>query len=325
MRLDQFIYELSYRQGHLQHVSDSLSRLPLPTEIELDDEGEPLSAAYMMITDLREFETGQDEVDIEYVYSSRLDVDDDDAEEPPESSDDDGDPRSPSKRSSTSKRRAPRCVAISQGLLDDDPATSKRRQLATKSFTLVKNALFRIDGENKRLVVSTVLTTRLVSRFHDSPLHCNVGRKGVIHQLRDRYYWNQMQRDVGDYISGCSDCRKAKPARPKRAGLLQQRHRGGDLEILSIDLFVPLSVSGRDSSYKRLIPSRTTAPSQHSRRRRPRRSSRDSSTTSFFKDSYGARSPSRTMEVNSKMNSSGPAFSNCARPLSWVARMATAH
>ena len=43
MRLGQFNYEFSYRPGHLQHVSGSLSRLPLPTGIELDDEGEPLS------------------------------------------------------------------------------------------------------------------------------------------------------------------------------------------------------------------------------------------------------------------------------------------
>ena len=55
-----------------------------------------------------------------------------------------------------------------------------------------------------------------------------------------------MQRDVDDYISECLDYRKAKATPPKRAGLLQQRHRGGDLEVLSIDLFGPLPVSGRD-------------------------------------------------------------------------------
>ena len=51
-----------------------------------------------------------------------------------------------------------------------------------------------------------------------------------------------------DFISECLDCRKAKTAPPKRAGLLQQRYRGGDLEVLSIDVFGPLPVSGRDKN-----------------------------------------------------------------------------
>jgi len=136
MRLDQFNYELSYRPGHLQHVSDFLSRLHLPTEIEPGDDGEPLSAAYIMITDLREFETGQGEVDIEYVYSSRLDVGDYDADEPPESCDDDGDTPVTVKEIIDKQETCPRCVAIRQGLLDDNPATSKRRRRARKHFTL---------------------------------------------------------------------------------------------------------------------------------------------------------------------------------------------
>ena len=194
---------------------------------------------------MREFETGQGEVDIEHVYSSRLDVDDYDADEPPESSDDDGDPPFTVKEIIDKQETCPRCVAIRQGLLDDDPATSKRRRRATKNFTLVKNALFRIDGENKRLVVPTVLTKRLISQFHDSLLHGHVGREGVLHQLRDSFYWSQMQRDVDDYISECLDCRKAETTPTKRAGLLQQRHRGGDLEVISIDLFGPFPVNGR--------------------------------------------------------------------------------
>jgi len=55
-----------------------------------------------------------------------------------------------------------------------------------------------------------------------------------------------MQRDVGDYISECLDCHKAKTVPPKCAGLLQQRNRGSDLEVLSTDLFGPLPMSGRD-------------------------------------------------------------------------------
>ena len=49
MRLEELNHELGYRPGAEQPVADCLSRNPLPQEIELDKDGEPLSAGYVLI------------------------------------------------------------------------------------------------------------------------------------------------------------------------------------------------------------------------------------------------------------------------------------
>jgi len=56
MRLETFDNDLRYRAGKDQPVADCLSRNPIDKEIELDADGEPASAAYLVTSTHRTIE-----------------------------------------------------------------------------------------------------------------------------------------------------------------------------------------------------------------------------------------------------------------------------
>jgi len=51
MRLEEFNHELQYRPGHMQPVSDCLSRNPIAKDVELDKDGEPVSTVFATASD----------------------------------------------------------------------------------------------------------------------------------------------------------------------------------------------------------------------------------------------------------------------------------
>mmetsp|Transcript_30978 Transcript_30978/g.99946 ORF Transcript_30978/g.99946 Transcript_30978/m.99946 type:complete len:96 (-) Transcript_30978:12-299(-) len=79
MRLETFENELRYRAGKDQPVADCLSRNPIEEEIDLDDDGVPTSAAYLVTSTHR---TIDGEIELK-CYTAAVD-DEFEADESPE-------------------------------------------------------------------------------------------------------------------------------------------------------------------------------------------------------------------------------------------------
>mmetsp|Transcript_19126 Transcript_19126/g.61523 ORF Transcript_19126/g.61523 Transcript_19126/m.61523 type:complete len:576 (+) Transcript_19126:1815-3542(+) len=118
------------------------------------------------------------------------------------------------------------------------------REKVQKKFEVVDDVLYRTLDEERLPVVPLELRDRVIEEHHDSPLYGHAGRDATVGHIQKRYYWPNLQRDVGKYIDSCLICKKAKSTPPRRFGLIQQSNRGGDCQALSIDLFGPLPGGG---------------------------------------------------------------------------------
>ena len=81
---------------------------------------------------------------------------------------------------------------------------------------------------------------------HEGALQGHTGTSNTAAYLRERYWWNNLHKDVADFVKKCDICRRARTPQPKRHGLLQQPVRVGDLRLVGIDLFGPLPMGGRN-------------------------------------------------------------------------------
>ncbi|XP_019239167.1 PREDICTED: uncharacterized protein LOC109219182 [Nicotiana attenuata] len=84
-----------------------------------------------------------------------------------------------------------------------------------KNFTLNENGVMRLDG---RLFVPNVddLRKAIMVEAHSSRYSTHPGYTKMYHDLRDIYWWNNMKRDIADYVSRYLNCQqvKAKHQRP---------------------------------------------------------------------------------------------------------------
>ena len=245
MRLEEFNHSLNYRPGKDQPVSDCLSRNPIPQEIEVDEEGHPLSA-YLVTSLVRK--VGET---CEYDVAMVAVADEDISYRPEEPAEEDNEEDEQEVYEPVSLQEIVReqancdlCKRIKEHL---SSPLKKTRQRVEKKFVVKDDFLARIEGDEVKLVVPASLRTRLIRQHHDSPISGHVGRNATVDQLQRRFYWPNLAADVGDYVGKCLKCLKAKIPRPRRHGLLQQAERGGDLQVLSIDLIGPLP--GRGAKY----------------------------------------------------------------------------
>ena len=242
MRLEEFNHSLNYRPGKDQPVSDALSRNPLPEEIDVDEDGVPRSA-YMVLSDANSHQHGL-ETSVSFVsVQEHVEYQHDPEEPPDEFTEEDFLSEANQDPVTTDEIRNAQaadetCQRIREHLASDD---EKLRKNASLKFQVYKDALFHIESDQTvRMVVPESLRYRVIREYHDSPWSGHVGRQATVDQLQRRFYWPNLQADVQKYINSCITCQKARSVRQKRAGLLQQADRGGDLQVLSIDLYGPL-------------------------------------------------------------------------------------
>jgi ribonuclease HI len=56
---------------------------------------------------------------------------------------------------------------------------------------------------------------------HETPYSIHPGNTKIYMDLKERFWWNNMKRDVAEYIAKCDVCSRVKAERQKPAGLLQ--------------------------------------------------------------------------------------------------------
>ncbi|MBJ4073146.1 hypothetical protein JGD38_25985, partial [Salmonella enterica subsp. enterica serovar Corvallis] len=75
----------------------------------------------------------------------------------------------------------------------------------------------------KRLVVPKDMELRnlILREAHDSPLSIHPGATKMYQDLRQRFWWTRMKREIAQFVAECDVCRRVKAEHQRPAGLLQ--------------------------------------------------------------------------------------------------------
>lgn len=101
-------------------------------------------------------------------------------------------------------------------------------QIESRSFILLKNNLF-IDSidSSKTLpsprihVTDSEFKLEILRSRHDAPSAGHPGQVRTFELITRNYYWENMRKELYDYVDKCDTCQRNKSPRHKTFGLLQ--------------------------------------------------------------------------------------------------------
>ena len=115
----------------------------------------------------------------------------------------------------------PDLVAIINSLKDGSNSSNKNYS----RYALVEGTLYRrinFNGQTRfALCVPYQWTTSVLMAGHDSSLAGHVGRDKSYENIRAKYFWKNMYKDMSDYVNTCHECQKHKYTNQMRPGLCQ--------------------------------------------------------------------------------------------------------
>ena len=65
------------------------------------------------------------------------------------------------------------------------------------------------------------IKTKLLTKAHSSPFSMHPGSTKMYQDLKQVHWWQNMKREVADFVSRCLVCQQVKALRQKRVGLLK--------------------------------------------------------------------------------------------------------
>jgi len=97
--------------------------------------------------------------------------------------------------------------------------SKKVKEGSTPDFTLKKGVL-RYRG---RLCVPKIdeLRKELLKESHESTLSTHPGSTKMYRDLKSRYWWLGMKKDIAQFVARCLTCQRVKTEHQKPGGLLQ--------------------------------------------------------------------------------------------------------
>ena len=75
----------------------------------------------------------------------------------------------------------------------------------------------------------------------------HLGTDAMYYKIAERYYWNQMYRDIKEYVKTCKKCQKRQKG--KRSEPLHPIQVGRAFERIGIDLVGPLPITKQNNRY----------------------------------------------------------------------------
>ncbi|GJU65813.1 putative reverse transcriptase domain-containing protein [Tanacetum coccineum] len=113
----------------------------------------------------------------------------------------------------------------------------------------------RNDGElyyldQMRVPLKGDVRTLIMDEAHKSKYYVHLGANKMYYDLRDRYWWPSMKKDIAVYVSKCLTCLKDKAEHQRPSGLLQQpelcewKWEGIDMDFVTK---LPRTSSGHDT------------------------------------------------------------------------------
>ncbi|GKG04119.1 putative reverse transcriptase domain-containing protein, partial [Tanacetum coccineum] len=91
------------------------------------------------------------------------------------------------------------------------------------NMTLQLSIKDRILAAQKEAVpLKGEVRTLMMDEAHKSKYSVHPGADKMYYDLRDRYWWPIMKKDIAEYVSKCLTCLKVKAKHQRPSGLLQQ-------------------------------------------------------------------------------------------------------
>jgi len=124
-------------------------------------------------------------------------------------------------------------------------------------ITIGKAPGFRLDDQGtvwfgKRICVPAIKSIRemILREAHDSAYSIHLGSTKMYLDLKEKYWWYGLKRDVAKYVAICDTCQQVKVEHQRPAGLLQpMKIPEWKWEEVGMDFIVglPRTQSGYDS------------------------------------------------------------------------------
>ncbi|XP_070005497.1 uncharacterized protein [Nicotiana sylvestris] len=90
----------------------------------------------------------------------------------------------------------------------------------TTSFSFGNNnGTLRCQGR-LRIPDSDSLQERILAKAHTSRYSVYLGSTKMYHDLKEVYWWNNMKRDVADFVAKCPNCQQVKAEHQRPGGFL---------------------------------------------------------------------------------------------------------
>src|SRR5437868_14270207 len=83
--------------------------------------------------------------------------------------------------------------------------------------------------------------------MHKVSIAGHLGIDAMYYKIADLYYWDQMYKDIKNYVQACEVCQKR--AKTKRKEPLYPIQVGGAFERIRIDLVGPLTITKQNNHY----------------------------------------------------------------------------
>jgi hypothetical protein len=151
------------------------------------------------------------------------------------------------------------CLSVATSLLVDihsahgnDPEyvrLLKKRHLPTDPLKVIRSYLYY--GDNRLYIPSDeAIKTKILQECHDSPLAGHLGTDKTTEQVKRRFYWPGMDKEIEAYVTSCDACQRNKPSQRATMGLMQPLPiPDHPWQQVSMDLItqLPRSRSGNDA------------------------------------------------------------------------------
>ncbi|GKD18288.1 putative reverse transcriptase domain-containing protein, partial [Tanacetum coccineum] len=98
----------------------------------------------------------------------------------------------------------------------------KPKRVSAMNMTLQSSINDRILAAQKEAVDESAELTLIMDEAHKLKYFVHPGADKMYYDLRDRYWWPGMKKDIVEYVSKCLTCLKVKAEHQRPSGLLQQ-------------------------------------------------------------------------------------------------------
>ena len=147
------------------------------------------------------------------------------------------------------QRRDPYWSAVIFALESGEDVKLPKLFLPLSQFELRHNILNRTrkspEGNVSQIVVPDTLRKAVMTLFHDVPQAGHQGRDKCLADLRKKYFWNTMKKDIELHIANCLACAQHKGSTGSPAPILQYPTPDRPFDTVAVDVLqLPMSHQG---------------------------------------------------------------------------------
>jgi len=126
-------------------------------------------------------------------------------------------------------------------ILESD-ATDLEKSVKAKNFMMQDDQLYRLSANNApTLVIPACRRGAIMLSFHDFPLAGHLGFSRTYINIKKRYFWPKMRRDIKHHVASCLGCQKRKASNRRRQGFIRPLPIAEDVfDTVGIDLITKL-------------------------------------------------------------------------------------